>query len=89
MAVKNQGTKGKKLLRKAYSSEKEYLEACKAECDSDRSCGGFVDDQTTRRRRRRIANVGRMCKPKTASVGYRRARKTFYVKDSKCSAYKR
>jgi len=86
MAVKNQGTGGKKLLRKSYGSENEYLDACKAECNSDRRCGGFVDDRTTRRRRRRVANAGRMCKPKTASKGYRRAKKTFYVKGSECSA---
>jgi len=75
--VKNRGTGGKKLKRKKYGSTAEYLVACEARCTADPSCGGFVDDPTDIR--------GRMCKPKkTGSVGYRKNKKTFYVKGNAC-----
>merc|ERR1711998_71882 len=71
-AVRMQGTGGSKLEFASYSSEAAYLEACRANCNSDSSCQGFVDDPTDRR--------GRMCKPKTASSGYHKLQKTFYRK---------
>jgi hypothetical protein len=75
-AVKSQGTGGNMLKRASYESETTYLEACKANCNADSTCGGFVDDPMDRR--------GRMCKPQTASVGYPKALKTFYRKGSGC-----
>jgi hypothetical protein len=75
--VSYNGTGGKKLKRKKYKSGAKYLAACKAACNADSSCGGFVDDKTDRR--------GRMCKPKkTGSNGYSKKNKTFYVKGSAC-----
>jgi len=73
-AVRMQGTGGQKLRRSSFSSDAEYLSECKKACDADLDCGGFVDDPTDRR--------GRMCKPKTASSGYPKSRKTFYRKSN-------
>lgn len=75
-AVRMQGTGGSKLKRASYSSDTAYLDACKANCNADSSCGGFVDDPTDRR--------GRMCKPKTATEGYSKPQKTFYRKGDGC-----
>jgi len=75
-AVKMRGTGGSKLKRSSYVSDEEYLAACKANCNVDSSCQGFVDDPTDRR--------GRMCKPKTASIGYSKPQKTFYRKGDGC-----
>lgn len=76
-AVKNQGTGGAKLKRKKFSKTADYLAACKLACNSDSTCGGFVDDPTD--------NRGRMCKPKKiGSSGYSKSKKTFYTKGSGC-----
>lgn len=75
-AVRGQGTGGPKLERSAYSSDEAYLNACKAQCDDDSTCAGFVDDH--------IRKQGRMCKPKTAFVGRSVRGKTFYVKGNGC-----
>lgn len=75
-AVSKQGTGGQKLKRVSFGSEKAYLDACKASCNAQSKCNGFVDDPTDRR--------GRMCKPKTAQKGYRKLRKTFYLKGPEC-----
>jgi hypothetical protein len=75
-AVKKQGTGGQKLKCASYGSEAAYLDACKASCAADSRCHGFVDDPTDRR--------GRMCKPKSAMVGYAKLQKTFYVKGGEC-----
>lgn len=75
-AVRFQGTGGSKLRRDDYSTVTSYLEACQRHCNADPTCGGFVDDPTDRR--------GRMCKPKTATVGYPKPSKSFYIKGSAC-----
>merc|ERR1719253_1885730 len=74
--VKGRGTGGKKLRRASYNSDAAYLDACKASCNGDSKCKGFVDDPTDRR--------GRMCKPKRVTSGYRRPKKAFHVKGSGC-----
>lgn len=75
-AVHYDGTGKEKLRHASYGSTDEYIAACKAACNADSSCGGFVDDPTDSR--------GRMCKPKKASVGYGKAGKTFYAKGAGC-----
>jgi len=75
-AVRYQGTGGRKLKRKDFSSVGAYLSACQAVCNADATCGGFVDDPTDRR--------GRMCKPKKATSGYSKPSKVFYRKGSGC-----
>merc|ERR1712054_309906 len=72
--VTYKGTGGSKLKRSSFESFSSYLDACKASCNADPSCGGFVDD---------FSNIFlRRCKPKTASdasEGRFRAFKTFYI----------
>jgi hypothetical protein len=76
-AVKGRGSGGKKLKRASYKSDADYLDACRAKCNADSTCKGFVDDLTESR--------SRMCKPKTsAKHGYHKKEKTFYVKGLGC-----
>jgi hypothetical protein len=76
-AVKGRGSGGKKLKRASYKSDADYLDACRAKCNADSTCKGFVDDLTEGR--------PRMCKPKTsAKHGYHKKEKTFYVKGLGC-----
>jgi hypothetical protein len=75
-AVRGRGARGKRLRRASYNSDAAYLDACKASCNDDSGCKGFVDDPTHRR--------GRRCIPKRGTSGYRRPRKALYVKGSGC-----
>lgn len=70
------GTGGEKLKRASYSSDAAYLYACKAGCNADPKCNGFVDDSSRRRKRN--------CKPKKAITGYHRLNKAFHVKGYGC-----
>jgi hypothetical protein len=76
-AVKGWGTGGQKLKRASYESDADYLDACRAECNADSTCKGFVDDHTEGR--------PRMCKPKrSARWAYHKPEKTFYEKGLEC-----
>lgn len=71
-AVYGSSTNGPRLLYAEYDSESEYLAACTAACDSDDTCGGFVDDNLS---------PNRKCVPKTVgSSSYSKANKNLWVK---------
>jgi len=70
-AVDEKGTGGKKLKKKNYANENEYLMACKKHCNEDSKCKGFVDDPTesggpSASRRRLVLDITTRTRPSTS-----------------------
>ena len=73
------------MRQSSHPSEAAFLAACRAGCDAELACGGFVVAPS------KFNAGGRTCKPKTragVAAGYPKAGKTLYAKLAEAAAGK-